>query len=102
MPWLRAFYSVSASSRFPSSSTPRLADLVLENGAVIGAKLDTPQGQKAIRAHRGLVLATGGISWNKELREKLFPKPAQDYSLAPATNTGDGIAKALKIRGRPG
>ena len=80
----------------PIQFNTALADLVLENGAVIGAKLDTPQGQKAIRAHRGLVLATGGISWNKELREKLFPKPAQDYSLAPATNTGDGIAKALR------
>jgi 3-oxosteroid 1-dehydrogenase len=73
-----------------------LADLLMENGKVIGAKLNSPQGQKAIRARRGVVLATGGISWNEELRTKLFPKPAQRYSLAPETNTGDGIATAVR------
>src|SRR3954453_14186378 len=73
-----------------------LADLLLENGKVIGARLDSPQGRKTIRARRGVVLATGGISWNGELRAKLFPKPAQRYSLAPETNTGDGIATAVR------
>ena len=56
-------------------------------------------GRTAIRARRGVVLATGGVCWNKELREKLFPAPAREYSLAPETNTGDGIATALTCPG---
>lgn len=74
-----------------------LAELVTENGRVVGAKLDTPKGRTAIRARRGVVLATGGLAWNKELRAKLFPVPTQAHSLAPETNTGDGAAAALKI-----
>jgi 3-oxosteroid 1-dehydrogenase len=73
-----------------------LTELVQEGGRVIGALVDGPSGRRAIRARRGVVLATGGLAWNKELREKLFPAPARPYSLAPEGNTGDGITVALR------
>jgi succinate dehydrogenase/fumarate reductase flavoprotein subunit len=74
----------------------QLTDLMLEGGRVIGAGVATAQGCRAIRATKGVILATGGIAWNKELRAKLFPEPALQFSLAPATNTGDGIAAAIR------
>jgi succinate dehydrogenase/fumarate reductase flavoprotein subunit len=74
----------------------RLTELLLEDGRVTGATVTDPKGPRAIRARKGVVLATGGISWNSELRSRLFPKAAQQFSLAPATNTGDGISTALR------
>jgi 3-oxosteroid 1-dehydrogenase len=76
-----------------------LTDLVTEGGKVIGAVLGGPRGRKVIRARRGVVLATGGIGWNKDLRAKLFAEPTRRHSLAPETNTGDGVATALRAAG---
>lgn len=67
-----------------------------EDEAVIGAVLDGPEGQYRIRARKGVVLATGGIARNPQLRAQLYPEAAQRYSLAPETNTGDGVAVALR------
>jgi succinate dehydrogenase/fumarate reductase flavoprotein subunit len=75
----------------------RLTELLLEDGRVTGAIVTDPKGPRAIRARKGVVLATGGIAWNSELRSRLFPKAAQQFSLAPAANTGDGVSTALRI-----
>jgi 3-oxosteroid 1-dehydrogenase len=73
-----------------------LRDLILEDGRITGATLAGPQGSRTIRARQGVVLATGGIAWNSELRAKLFPRSAQEYSLSPESNTADGISAALR------
>ncbi|RJL16339.1 FAD-binding protein [Paracoccus siganidrum] len=77
-----------------------LADLLVQDGRVTGARLRTPQGERTIRARRGVVLATGGIGWNRALRQRLFPEPARDLSLAPSTNSGDGAEAAMRIGAR--
>lgn len=46
---------------------------------------------KHLRATRGVVVATGGFPRNLEMRERVFPQPAGDWSMAPAANTGDGL-----------
>jgi succinate dehydrogenase/fumarate reductase flavoprotein subunit len=74
----------------------QLGQLILRDGRVAGAVLRDPQGARAIRVRRGVVLATGGIAWNEQLRALLFPEPARRFSLAPESNTGDGIAAALQ------
>ncbi|MBB4000174.1 FAD-binding protein [Aureimonas pseudogalii] len=71
-----------------------LADFILEGHEVVGAVVRTPGGERRVRARRGVVLATGGIGWNRELRARLFPPEIADLSQAPAANTGDGIAAA--------
>ncbi|TPQ40279.1 FAD-binding dehydrogenase [Bradyrhizobium guangdongense] len=68
-----------------------LRELVREGDAVIGAVLKTSAGELAVRTRKGVVLATGGIGWSSELRERLFPDAARRYSLAPPSNSGDGI-----------
>jgi len=74
----------------------RLTELLTEDGRVTGAIVMDRKGPRAIRAGKGVVLATGGIAWNSELRSRLFPKAAQQFSLAPAGNTGDGVSTALQ------
>ncbi|MBV8920397.1 FAD-dependent oxidoreductase [Bradyrhizobium sp.] len=71
-----------------------LNELIRTGDQVTGAVLAAPSGDMAIRARRGIVLATGGIGWSAELRDRLLPEAARRYSLAPSSNTGDGILVA--------
>ena len=73
-----------------------LIDLILEDGRVVGAVLEGSKGRTAVRTRKGVVLATGGIAWNAGLRAKLFPPAARAHSLAPETNTGDGIDAGMR------
>lgn len=73
-----------------------LQELLVENGKVVGAKIETEQGLETIRARKGVVLATGGVGWNANLRQQLFPQGLIADSLSPTTNTGDGLSKALE------
>jgi hypothetical protein len=75
----------------------RLVQLLFDEGHVIGAVVEGPDGRKIIHARKGVVLATGGVGWNHQLRQRLFPRQAQDYSLTPATNTGDGLEAAERL-----
>ncbi|WP_102227134.1 FAD-dependent oxidoreductase [Acidimangrovimonas sediminis] len=74
-----------------------VAELVLEDGNVVGAIVNGSGGRQTIHARRGVVLATGGIAQNAALRERLFPAAARATSLAPETNTGDGVSLAEAI-----
>src|SRR5690606_5102225 len=51
-------------------------------------------------SRKGVVLATGGICWNRKIRDRLFPDGTLDYSLAPVTNTGDGADVAMAVGAR--
>jgi glycine/D-amino acid oxidase-like deaminating enzyme len=75
----------------------QLVELVMEEGRVVGAVVQGPGGQSKIRATKGVVLATGGIGWNVELRRRLFPASAQSHSLAPGSDTGDGLTIAEQV-----
>ncbi|MCH4270669.1 FAD-binding protein [Kerstersia gyiorum] len=91
----RLFYSLRLRKVPVLFETP-LRELLLEQGKVVGAVVDTPQGQKRIRARRGVVLATGGVAWNEALRKQYFPPEVSLESQAPETNTGDGIVRAMQ------
>ncbi|EJN10141.1 succinate dehydrogenase/fumarate reductase flavoprotein subunit [Bradyrhizobium sp. YR681] len=71
-----------------------LRELIIVGDEVVGAAVSSPAGALAVRARKGVVLATGGIGWSRELRERLLPEAARRYSLAPSSNTGDGILAA--------
>ena len=76
-----------------------LKELVKEGSEVVGAILLSPKGEFAIRARKGVVLATGGIGWSEALRERLFPEQARRTSLSPTSNTGDGILAGERASG---
>jgi 3-oxosteroid 1-dehydrogenase len=77
----------------------RLVELVRVGGAVIGALVEGPGGKQHVRARHGVVLAAGGIGWNAGLRAELFPPTAQQLSLAPTKNAGEGIEAARRLGG---
>ncbi|UOO93619.1 FAD-dependent oxidoreductase [Vitreoscilla stercoraria] len=74
-----------------------LKELLMENGKVVGALMDTQDGIQRVMARKGVVLATGGVAWNQKLRQKYFPIGTRDYSLAPKSNTGDGVSHGLSM-----
>ena len=76
-----------------------LKDLIKAGDEIVGAVLTTPAGEVALRARRGVVLATGGIGWSGELRERLLPENTRRYSLSPDSNTGDGILAGERASG---
>lgn len=94
----RLFYSLRQ-RKVPIWFESPLADFIREDGKILGATIQTPQGLKRVKARRGLVLATGGISGNKALRDKLFPAQIAPFSQAPAGNTGDGATLATERLG---
>lgn len=65
-----------------------------DDGAVLGAVLNTADGEKRVRARRGVILATGGFAHNPKYREAFMPHPTPPYSLAAGSNEGDGLALA--------
>ncbi|MEZ0605419.1 FAD-dependent oxidoreductase [Paraburkholderia sp. IW21] len=93
----RLFYSLRKQKVEVRFETP-LIELVIEQGEVTGAVVEQKgTGRRRIRARRGVVLATGGITRHPVLRKQLFPAGAQPLSLSPDTHTGDGVDSALKI-----
>jgi succinate dehydrogenase/fumarate reductase flavoprotein subunit len=76
-----------------------LSELIADGGRIVGAVFKTAGGEVAIRANKGVVLATGGIGWSSGLRNRLFPEAARRYSLSPESNAGDGILAGERAQG---
>jgi succinate dehydrogenase/fumarate reductase flavoprotein subunit len=77
--------------------------LLLHNGAVSGATVETPDGAVEVVAKLGVVLATGGFSHDLEMVKAHFPhvRRGQDHaSLPPPQVAGDGLSLAAGAGGR--
>ena len=72
-----------------------LQDLMLEQGRVAGALVEIAGERRAIRARRGVVLATGGFECNDQMRRAHFQGfTSAAWSGAQRNNTGDAIEAA--------
>jgi succinate dehydrogenase/fumarate reductase flavoprotein subunit len=90
----RLFYSLKKRN-VPVLFESPIAEFVRDqDGTVLGAVLATAEGEKCIRARKGVVLATGGFAHNPKYREAFMPQPTPPYSLAAGSNAGDGLALA--------
>jgi succinate dehydrogenase/fumarate reductase flavoprotein subunit len=68
-----------------------IAEVVYENGRVVGAKIKAAGEEIYVRARKGVVLATGGCAHNKRLRDAFMPRPVPVHSMSSEFNQGDGI-----------
>jgi 3-oxosteroid 1-dehydrogenase len=68
----------------------RAVELIIDAAArVTGAVVDGESGRRRITARRGVVLATGGFEWDREMLARYFPG-AIDLIASPTGNEGDG------------
>jgi Succinate dehydrogenase/fumarate reductase, flavoprotein subunit len=71
-------------------------ELVLNDaGEVIGLVAEQGDSKLYIGARKGVILASGGFEWNKEL-VKAFLKAEVTHPLSPAGNDGDGLVMAME------
>ncbi|NIP13852.1 MAG: FAD-dependent oxidoreductase [Pseudomonadales bacterium] len=74
----------------------RATRLLLEDGAVAGVAGEGPDGPFEVDARGGVVLATGGFEWNRELVRTFLRGPMTSPVSVP-TNEGDGLTMSMRI-----
>ena len=79
----------------------RGTELIVENGKVAGVRIARKDGVQDVRARGGVILATGGFEWNKELAINFLRGPMQHPASIP-TNTGDGLKMAMRVGAKLG
>jgi 3-oxosteroid 1-dehydrogenase len=67
-----------------------------EGGRIVGVAARIAGRPAAIRAHKGVVLATGGFEWDDERRARHFPGETGLIG-SPRSNTGDGHRMAEAV-----
>lgn len=73
-----------------------LTDLVIEDGRVVGVRVQHDGQESVVRAHRGVILGSGGFERNLEMREKYQPQPTSvDWTTGSQFNTGGGILAGI-------
>src|SRR3954451_21026146 len=74
----------------------RAVRLVQEDGRVTGVVLETAEGRQTVGVRGGVVLATGGFEWDRDLVTTFIRGPLERTAAVP-TNTGDGLRMAMRI-----
>ncbi len=69
-----------------------LAELLVDDGRVVGAVVERDGRRQEILARRGVLIATGGFAHNAAMRERYQQAPiGSDWTAAAPGATGDGI-----------
>jgi 3-oxosteroid 1-dehydrogenase len=71
-------------------------DLVVEDGRIVGVRVERDGGEIYLRARRGVVLASGGFEWNRGLAAQ-FLSGVLTHPNSPPTNEGDGLKMAMSV-----
>jgi len=92
-------YDEAVRLNVPIITEMRADELIVENGAVVGVHaVDAYGSEYKFMANKGVVLATGGFSNNKEMRQQYDPMLTPDMvSTNQPGATGDGIVMATAI-----
>lgn len=73
----------------------RARSLIVEHNKVVAVVVDNGA-QVEIRAHRGVMIATGGFEWNEELVRAYLPA-SYGLPITPPWANGDGLIMGLRV-----
>ena len=73
-------------------------DLVVSDGEVTGVVCATAEGSAVLGARQGVVLASGGFEWNRDMVQAFIGTPL--LPLGPPSNEGDGLRMAMEAGAR--
>ncbi len=73
----------------------RALELIVSDGVVIGVRAEREGEVFHAGARKGVVIATGGFEWNRELTRAFLPMEIT-HPLSPPSNEGDGLLMAMK------
>ena len=71
-------------------------ELLVEDDRVVGLRAEQGGQELLIRARKGVILATGGFEWNKELGAQ-FLGGQITHPNSPPSNEGDGLKMAMAL-----
>ena len=76
----------------------RLIELIREDGAVVGARIDI-DGRPQLIKSRAILLASGGFERSATLRQRFLPAPGQNPEMSGSqeSNVGDAITLAESV-----
>ncbi|HEY3262896.1 MAG TPA: FAD-dependent oxidoreductase [Pseudonocardiaceae bacterium] len=74
----------------------RAVELIQRDRRVVGVRFETAAGPVEVGANRGVVIATGGFEWDRDLVRAFSRGPLVRCASVP-TNTGDGLRMAMRI-----
>lgn len=83
----------------PLWTNAAMADLVVEDGRVVGARIVRDGTPLRVEARKGVLLAAGGFGHNKEMRRRYSgdqPNEGQ-WSIANAGDTGEALEVAMRL-----
>ncbi len=75
--------------------------LVIEDGRVAGIAGTHSGAPFALRARRGVIIATGGFEWDADLRQTFLRGPV-DAPASPPTARGEGLSLAMRAGAKLG
>ncbi|MGN1149848.1 MAG: FAD-binding protein [Sutterella sp.] len=86
-------HAVETVRNIPVVYNARALKLIQENGEVLGAWIEINGKKEAVKAKRGVVLATGGYEWDDVLLQN-HTMGKEFHRLGAPGNTGDGVRMA--------
>lgn len=89
-------YAVEDVRKIPVVYKARALQLITENGEVLGAWIEIDGVKKAVKARRGVVLATGGFEFDDVMLSN-HTMGKDFHRLGHPGNTGDGIRMAQAV-----
>jgi fumarate reductase flavoprotein subunit len=72
-------------------------ELITAKGAIVGVRAQNSSGAMAIRARKGVILATGGFMYNRRLLEQYCRKGFKSLPLGNPGDEGDGLRMADEV-----
>jgi 3-oxosteroid 1-dehydrogenase len=82
--------------KIPILLRTRARSLIVEDGRVVGVRVERDSGPTDIRVKRAVVLATAGFEWNESLKARFLGGPITGAN-TPPFNEGDGLVMAMEV-----